>query len=270
MDVEILAIGDELLLGLTRDANAHWLSQQITNAGGSVRRITIVGDDEQEISLVIKDSIARKPDWLIISGGLGPTHDDKTVQGVADAFGKLVVVDSVAIEMLKKSYARLSTNLELNQFRLKMAKIPEGSIPIQNPVGSAPSILMETASGTNIACLPGVPKEMEAVFLESILPRLANTIGEYYVLHTNYETTGVTEAMLAPILSEIIHSNPTQSIYLKSHPREFVASSGYENEPRLLIQIVSKGKDKPEVEQRLNDISKMIRLQVSKLNGRIV
>lgn len=270
MDVEILAIGNELLLGLIRDANAHWLSQQITNVGGIVRRITLVGDDEDEISSVIKDSMARKPDWLIISGGLGPTYDDITAQGVAAAFGKKVVVDPVAVEMLKKSYARRSTNLELNEFRLKMAKIPMGSTPIQNPVGAAPSILIESAIGTKIACLPGVPKEMEAVFLESLLPRLANTIGEYHVLHADFETTGVTEARLAPIFSEIIHSNPTQSIYLKSHPRESVTSSGYNNHPRLLIQIVSKGKDKPEVEQRLNHVSKMIFDQISKLNGKAV
>ena len=270
MDVEILAIGNELLLGLIRDANAHWLSQQITNVGGTVRRITLLGDDDLEISSVVKDSIARKPDWLITSGGLGPTHDDKTLQGVAAAFGKKVAVDSVAVEMLKKSYARHSTNLELNEFRLKMAKIPVGSIPIQNPVGSAPSILMETASGTKIVCLPGVPKEMEAVFLDSILPRLANTIGEYHVLRADYETIGVTESMLAPILSEIIYSNPTHSIYLKSHPRESVASSSYKNDPRLLIQIVSKGNDKFEVKQRLDNISKTIFEQISKLNGKII
>ena len=235
-----------------------------------MRRITLVEDDEDEISSVIKDSIARKPDWLIISGGLGPTHDDKTAQGVAAAFGKKVVLDTIAVGMLKKSYARHSTNLELNEFRLKMAKIPVGSIPIQNPVGSAPSILVETDSGTKIVCLPGVPKEMEAIFSENILPRLANTIGEYYVLHADYETTGLTEAMLAPILSEIICSNPPQSIYLKSHPRESLANSGHKNDPRLLIQIVSKGKDKSEVEQRLDNISKMILEQISKLNGEVV
>ena len=270
LTVEILAIGNELLLGLIPDTNAHWLSQKITSVGGTVQRITVVGDVVDQISSVIKDSLARRPDWLIISGGLGPTDDDRPIQAVADALELKVELDNAALEMLKKSYARRSRNYDLNEFRLKMAKIPVGSIPVQNPVGSAPSVLIETRAETKIVCLPGVPKEMEMIFLESVLPQLTSRIGEYYVIQGNHETTGVTEGMLAPIFTEIIQSNTPHSIYLKTHPQESVRRSGHKDEPRLRVRIVSKGKDKAEVEQRFETISRIILDQISKLNGKLL
>jgi nicotinamide-nucleotide amidase len=171
-----------------------------------------------EISLAIRDSIARKPDWLIISGGLGPTYDDKTLQGVARGLSLELVLDNKALDMLKKSYARHSMNYELNEIRLKMVTIPVGSNPIQNPVGSAPSVLIE-AEETKIVCLPGVPKEMEAIFLESILPQMKKIVGDFHIVQSNYETIGLSEAMLAPTLLEIVESNSPDSIYVKTHPK---------------------------------------------------
>ena len=90
---EILCVGDELLSGITINTNAYWISQKITEAGGSVRRITAIRDDVDEISLGVRDSISRKPDWLILSGGLGPTYDDKTMQGVARGLSLELALD---------------------------------------------------------------------------------------------------------------------------------------------------------------------------------
>ena len=81
VNIELLSIGDELLSGTIANTNAQWISTQTTKAGGTVKRITTVGDRHREISSTIRDCIHRGPDWLIISGGLGPTYDDKTLQG---------------------------------------------------------------------------------------------------------------------------------------------------------------------------------------------
>lgn len=265
---EILCVGDELLSGITINTNAYWISQKITEAGGSVKRITVIGDDVDEISLGVRASIARKPNWLILSGGLGPTYDDKTIQGVASGLGLELVVDKIALDMLKNSYARHSTNYELNDIRLKIAKIPIGSKPIQNPVGNAPSVLIDVGE-TKIVCLPGVPGEMEAIFLESILPKMKKFVGDFHIVESNYETIGVSEAMLVPTLSEIVESNPTDSIYLKTHPMGY--SSNINNDkPQMRIQIVSKGNDKAEVQRRFNKISNMLLEEISRLNGKIV
>lgn len=263
---EILCVGNELLSGITINMNAYWMSKKITEAGGSVKRITVIRDDVDEISLAVRDSIARKPDWLIISGGLGPTYDDKTIQGLASGLSLELVLDKKALDMLKKSYARHSMNNELNEVRLKMAKIPVGSNPIQNPVGSAPSVLIETEE-TKIVCLPGVPKEMEAIFLESILPQMKKVIGDFHIVESNYETIGLSEAMLAPTLLEIVESNPQDSIYVKTHPQGYTNNSN--NKPQMRVQIVSKGKNKAEVHRRLNNISNMLLEEISRLNGKI-
>jgi molybdenum cofactor synthesis domain-containing protein len=264
---ELLCIGNELLSGRTVNTNAQWVSQKITEAGGCVTRITIVRDDIDEVSLIVKESLARKPRWLIISGGLGPTYDDKTLQGVGMSLGVELALDKRAVEMLRKSYSRrdLVNYDELNEIRLKMAKIPIGSIPIQNPVGTAPAVLVETAE-TKIICLPGVPKEMEAIFSESILPEIKKNTGDFHITESNYEIISVTEAMLAPILNKIVESNRPDSIYLKTHPRGYTT----DNKPRLGVQIVSRGSNKSEVETRYNNISSMMVEEILRLGGKIL
>ncbi len=264
MIIEILCIGNELLSGITLNSNAHWLAGQITNSGGTVKRITVVGDDVNEISLAVKESLARKPDILITTGGLGATYDDLTLEGVAIALGKKVVLDRQAAEMLKKSYARRALHPELTKARLKMATIPEGSTPIQNPVGSAPAI-REQSGKTEIFCLPGVPSEMEAIFEEQIMPLVKAGVGKFIVYEINYKARGVTEAMIAPTLIKIVKSHPRHAIYLKTHPQGYFRKKI----PQIRIQIISRGSDEKEVKKRLNIIAKAIEKEVSRLGGKI-
>jgi nicotinamide-nucleotide amidase len=283
---EILCIGNEILSGTIVNTNAHWLSKMITQAGGSVKRVTVAKDDVNEISSVIKESLAREPSWIIICGGLGPTYDDKTLEGLAVALHVDLILDNAAIEMMKESYSRYSSKHKLDETRLKMARIPKGSIPIQNPVGSAPSILIATykkynriiissfssSSGTvaiadtMIVCLPGVPEEMKAIFLESILPKMKKMIGDFHFIETTHEITGVSEAMLAPTISMIVQSNPADLVYLKTHPLTFANDS---NKPKLRIQIVSKGRDRHEVQSRYNNIFNTIIDEIHRLNGKV-
>jgi nicotinamide-nucleotide amidase len=140
-----------------------------------------------------------------------------------------------------------------------------GSIPIQNPVGNAPSVLIDTGE-TKIVCLPGVPKEMEAIFLENILPQIKKNIGNFHTSESSYEIIGVSEAMLAPTLSKIVETNPPDLIYLKTHPQGYTS----DNIPRLRVQILSKGKDKSEVEKRYKIISNMLVEEIHRLGGEIL
>ena len=106
MIVEILCVGNELLSGITLNTNAHWIAAQVAKAGGTVERVTVVGDDLGAISTAVKESLARKPDILVTTGGLGATYDDMTLEGVARALGRKVSLDKEAVEMLKRSYRR--------------------------------------------------------------------------------------------------------------------------------------------------------------------
>ncbi len=265
MIIEILCIGTELLSGITLNTNAYWLCGKITNVGGVVKRVTVVQDDLNEISSAVRESIARKPNILITTGGLGATYDDMTFEGLAAALHKKVVLDRGAVEMLKKSYARHKLNYELTRPRLKMATIPEGSTPIQNPVGSAPAI-MEEAGGILIFCLPGIPSEMKAIFKEHILPRIKKNVGKFVAEERSYNTRGLTEAMIAPVLIEIVKSYPKNMIYLKTHPR------GYHRKktPQIKIQMISRGGNKKEVKNRLSGISKIIEKEIAKRGGVII
>jgi nicotinamide-nucleotide amidase len=267
--IEILCTGNELLSGTIVDTNAQWISSRITDAGGFVRRITVVGDEVNEISSAVKESIERKPNWLIVSGGLGPTYDDKTLEGIGTALNLKLVLDNNAVEMLRKSYTLhglTTTNYELNHTRLKMARIPAGSTPIQNPVGSAPSVLIEIANKTTkIICLPGIPKELKAVFSENILPQIKKSISDFYIVRSYCETIGISEAMLAPTLSSIVDMYPSDSIYVKTHPQGYTS----DNKPRLRIQIISKGKDRSKVQIRYSNILNTLIEKIELLGGKI-
>lgn len=279
VNIELLSIGNELLSGTIANTNAQWISSKITQAGGLVKRITTVGDSISEISAAAKESIQRSPDWLIVSGGLGPTYDDKTLQGLSTALGQELVLDSEALEMLRKSYARnpSTRNYELNDIRLKMARIPRGSVPIQNPVGSAPSVIINNTnsdnpnSKTRIVCLPGVPKEMKAIFSNTIMPQLKITIGDYFFAESVFETIGISESVLAPALSSIVDSYPVDAVYLKTHPRGYrlETSNKHKIKPKLNIQIVSKGKEKEKVKKRYNDILDVLKSEIGRLGGKI-
>jgi len=264
MILEILCVGDELLYGITLNSNAHWLAGQIAAAGGILRRVTVVGDNLREISCAVQESLGRKPDILIITGGLGATYDDMTLEGVALALGTKVALDSRAVEMLKKSYAVRKLKYELTEARLKMAKIPEGSIPLQNLIGSAPGVLI-TAAKTEIFCLQGVPREMNAIFKKHVLPLLRQSVGRYVVVEVNYYVRGVTESMIAPALTRVVGSHPKHAIYLKTHPQGYYGKKT----PQIRIQLISRGDDKKKVKKRLDSIKKIIELEITRLGGKI-
>jgi nicotinamide-nucleotide amidase len=264
MIVEILCVGSELTSGITLNTNAHWLAGQVANVGGTIKRITVIRDGLGEISAAVKESFARKPSILITTGGLGATYDDLTLEGVAKALGKKVALDNRAVEMLKESYARRSLKYELTEARLKMATIPKGSTPIQNPVGSAPAI-MEKSGKTKIFCLPGVPSEMQTIYEQNIMPLLKKGVGTFIAKEINYSVRGVTEAMIASEFAKIVESHPRQAVYLKTHPRGYLRK----NIPRIRIQLISRGNDKEEVKKRLNSIARAIEKEVARLGGRI-
>jgi nicotinamide-nucleotide amidase len=264
MIIEILCVGNELLSGITLNSNAHWLAGEIAGVGGTVKRITVVSDDLAEISTAVKESLARRPVILITTGGLGATYDDLTLEGVAIALGKKTMLDERAVEMLKKSYAARKLDYELTEARLKMAKIPEGSTPMQNLLGSAPGVFVQ-AGATRIFCLQGVPPEMKAIFEKHIMPMIKEGVGRFVAQEINYSVKGVTEAMIAPALARIAGSHPHDAIYLKTHPRGYYRKKT----PQIRIQLISRGSDRKEVKKRLGAIAKVIEKEVAALGGRI-
>jgi len=148
-DATIINIGDELLRGDIADANSSWLAKRLFTQGVAVKKIMVVGDDEGEISEAIKSS---KSDFVFVIGGLGPTHDDVTREGVAKAVGKSLTRVEEAERILTDKYG-------LSGILLKMADMPTGSEVIGNPVGTAPGFKVD-----NVIVMPGVPEELRGMF----------------------------------------------------------------------------------------------------------
>ena len=218
--VEIICIGNELLIGQIVNTNAQWLAKYITSLGGNVRRINTVGDSLDEISSTLRDSLFRKPTFIITTGGLGPTFDDKTLESMARALKRPLELNEEALAMVKEKYHQyektVKKKIELTPARLKMATLPRGAIPLSNPAGTAPGILLESDS-SKIVALPGVPREMKVVFEESVVPMIRDSVGNLFVYGRSLKVTGIIESEIAPLIDVTMHDNPY--IYIKSHPK---------------------------------------------------
>jgi len=245
--LEIICVGNELLIGKTLNTNAHWLAKRITSLGLNVRRITVVGDDVDEIASAVDEAVQRKPCFIITTGGLGPTFDDKTLSGVAKALQTQLAEDVEALEMLKKRYKRYVeegriAKFEMTPARVKMATLPKGGKPLPNPAGTAPGVFAEY-QGVNLVMLPGPPEEMEAVFDGSVVPLLRKISGDSTFYEASLDVRAIPESDLAPIIDQVMQDNPY--VYTKSHPQVG------EKIPRLELHFSTTSKDAAEARQRI-------------------
>ena len=151
MDVTVICIGDELLTGDVDDVNSTWLARQLAETGAILKRILVIPD---EIDVIIAEIKQAATDKVIITGGLGPTHDDITRFAVARAAGVGLHRDLAAIKVVEKNRGKLAESAYV------MADIPDGATVINNPVGAAPGFIVNS----RIYVFPGVPAEMKAMF----------------------------------------------------------------------------------------------------------
>lgn len=160
-EAALVLVGDELLSGRTRDVNLHRFSGLLADMGLPVVLAKVVRDVPQEISDAVRDSLADER-VVIITGGMGPTDDDLTVQAVADAFDLPVIRSLDAEEMVRKKQQEYG--LGVPPSALKQADIPEGALPVLNPAGIAPGIVLPVHKGV-VICMPGVPRESAALLM---------------------------------------------------------------------------------------------------------
>lgn len=159
----MLVIGDEILSGRTRDANMHYLAGQLTEKGISLKEVRVVSDDADAIVAAVR-ALSSAYDHVFTSGGIGPTHDDITADCIARAFDDHIDVRDDARALLAAFYEQ--TGRELNEARLRMARIPDRATLIENPVSVAPGFTLE-----NVHVMAGVPSVFQAM-VASVLPTL--------------------------------------------------------------------------------------------------
>jgi len=218
---EIFIIGNEILIGDIQDTNTHWLCKEINGLGGQVARVTLLRDIAGVIAAETKGALERGAHVIITSGGLGPTADDLTLAAVAQGVGVAVRLNDEALRMVRERYDLLAgqgvlAQGGLNPAREKMAWLPEGAVPLHNPVGTAPGVLLRTARSAIIS-LPGVPSELKGIFSTSLQPFLLETFSGGTAVMRTITVQSNDESVMEPVLSRVVRDHP--DIYVKSLAR---------------------------------------------------
>ncbi len=216
MNLEVLTIGTELLLGYTVDTNAAELGRALAAAGADITRRTTVADRPEAIRAGVAEALDRTG-FVITTGGLGPTRDDMTKTVVAELFGKPLALDEGLLASIRARFDRMGRPMPaINRMQ---AEVPEGAVILPNPRGTAPGLWVEDVRGRVAVLLPGVPREMRGLLVDEVLPRIVarQGSGRRVVRSRTVRTTGVSESALAervgPIETEIV---PLTLAYLPS------------------------------------------------------
>lgn len=247
MNTEIITSGTELLLGETVDTNAPYIARALRDVGVNLYFKTSVGDNVDRMALVLRQALERS-DVVITTGGLGPTVDDVTREAVAKATGRELVLYLECLAHIEALFARWGRQIGENNKR--QAYLPAGSTAIPNPVGTAPGFILETDEGTIIA-LPGVPREMERLLQDTVLPYLLQRMGaEQVVIKAKVlRTVGQGESWIDEKLDTQMRSaNPT--VGLAAHLGA------------VDVRITARGPSRGEVDAMIADMEAQIRERI--------
>lgn len=241
MKCEIIAVGTELLLGNIVNSNARFLSEKLAELGYDVYYHVTVGDNLTRLKTVIEQGLDRS-DIIITTGGLGPTDDDLTKDGVAAALGLKLIPHKESLEKLENSFKL--TGRPMPECNLKQGYIPEGAIVLENNNGTAPGIIAEK-NGKAVILLPGPPKEMMPMFDEKVYPYL-KAKSEFIIKSKTLRIVGVGESKVQEMLQHIFDTqdNPTVAPYAK--------------DGEVHLRITAKCKEDIEADELLKNMDKQI------------
>jgi len=194
VSVEIITIGDELLIGQVVDTNSTWMSQQLNAIGFDVRYKTTVGDNEADILNAFEEALGRSQ-AVLVTGGIGPTKDDITKKTLCKFFNTGLIFDEKTLETIQTVIRGLGRNI--NELTRNQAYVPQDCTVIQNRMGTAPITWFET-KGKVLVSMPGVPYEMKWAMSEEILPRLQTFFHPSdIILHRTFWVKNYSESLLA-------------------------------------------------------------------------
>ncbi len=204
MKANLISIGDEVLLGDTIDTNAAWIARSLADSSITVQKQTTIGDNEKQILQEVEEAL-NEADLVILTGGLGPTNDDKTKEVLAHYFQTPLVVNPQLEEKVRHYYT--SRGRSASEVTKKMILMPQDAHMIPNDFGVAPAMWFERENKILIA-LPGVPFEMKGIMTNEILPKLATLQNGHFLVYRYFITAGLGETVLAHRLEQIENSLP--------------------------------------------------------------
>ncbi len=214
MKAEIVAVGTELLLGQIVDTNSAYIAQQLTTVGLDLHFKSTVGDNLERIKGTLQAALSRS-DIIITTGGIGPTLDDLTRESVAEVLNRPLIFQPHLFEQISDFFTRLGRRASENN--RKQAYIPEGAIPIENPVGTAPGFIAEQ-NGKAILSVPGVPHEMRYFMEHSVMPYLRQKLGIREVIVSRVlKLFGIGESVVDERIKDLIQKGTNPTIGLLAH-----------------------------------------------------
>ena len=196
--VEIITIGDELLIGQVVNTNASWMAEEINGVGWSVRQITSVSDNAEEIHRAL-DEASLRADVVLMTGGLGPTKDDITKDVLCNYFSTRLVLHEAVLQNIESFFRR--KGLPLTGLNRDQAMVPESARVIENPMGTAPGLAFEK-EGKLFVAMPGVPYEMKHIMEVFVLPELVKSSDSHAIVHKTVLTQGIGESFLAKMIED--------------------------------------------------------------------
>jgi nicotinamide-nucleotide amidase len=219
VNAEILTIGDELMRGEIVDSNKARLAERLLSLDLETRFQTSVGDDPEDIADAFRRAAGRSR-VVLVSGGLGPTRDDITVEVLARSFGRELVLHEPSLEGIRAFFARFGRTMAANNE--KQAWFPEGAEVLPNPVGTAPGCMLEQGESL-FFCMPGVPRELELMMDEQVLPRLGARLGRRGVVRAMLlRTFGVGESTLDEMLRDVAKDGDVVLGFRTAFPDNYV------------------------------------------------
>lgn len=215
MKIEIITIGDEILIGQIIDTNSTWMATELTKTGFEVVAITSVGDLAGDITKAIDMALGRA-DVVLMTGGIGPTKDDITKKTLCEYFGTELVFDDSVLDNIKEIFRKKQNRL--NELTRNQAYVPKDCTVIQNRVGTAPLLWFEKEKKVLVS-MPGVPFEMKNAMSTEIIPRLIEHYSVDNYKSVTFSVSGITESALAMMLGDFEDNLPANSAlaYLPSY-----------------------------------------------------
>jgi len=216
--IQLIAIGNELLNGETRETNLHWLTRFFTRKGGRIVRESIIPDDFTAVKAELEQAKKSGADLVVTTGGLGPTDDDATMAAIAYCIHSPLNTCEIALDMVQKRIDALAKYrpgipTEMTDERRSMAFMPDGGEPLWNPVGVAPGMRM-VVDGMVMIVLPGVPSEMKGIVKETLKGFWKVFFKGVCYIRKNIVLKGIPEAELAPFVRKVQELDP--DVYIKT------------------------------------------------------
>jgi nicotinamide-nucleotide amidase len=245
MNLDIISVGDELLIGQTLNTNAHWIATELDKIGFTIREHVSISDNREHILNRVDYSI-KNVDVVLITGGLGPTNDDLTMPVLNEYFGGELVEDKTVYQDIERLI--LGRGFDMNENNKKQALVPDNCKVVRNMHGTAPGLWFERENKVVVA-MPGVPFEMKAMITDTVIPWLKQKYVLPEIVHQMIYTQGLPESKLAEIIADWEDGLP-QNIKLA-----YLPSPG-----RVKLRLSSKGNDRRAIQQQIDE-------QVAKLNA---